>query len=64
MHGSLFSSRGMVGFVYLMVSGGKCMITCVLSNIVLCGVSFVVHSSSSMVRIVIVSWFSFAARQA
>jgi zona occludens toxin (predicted ATPase) len=64
MHGSLFSSWGMVGSVYLMVSGGKCMMTCVSSNIVLCGVSFVVHSSSGMVRIVIVSWFSFVARRA
>ena len=64
MRGSLFSSGGMVGFVYLMVSGGKCMITSVSSNIVLCGVSFVVHSSSGMARLVIVSWFSFAARRA
>jgi hypothetical protein len=64
MRGSLFSSGGMVGSVYLMVSGRKCMMTCVSSNIVFCGVSFVVHSSSGMVRIVIVSWFSFAARRA
>jgi hypothetical protein len=49
MHGSLFSSGGMIGSVYIMVSGGKCMMTCV---------------SSGMVRIVIVSWFSFVARQA
>jgi hypothetical protein len=55
MRGSLFSSRGMVGSEYTMVSGGKCMMTCVSSNIVLYGVSFVVHSSSGMVRIVIVS---------
>jgi hypothetical protein len=40
MHGSLFSSGGMIGSVYIMVSGGKCMMTCV---------------SSGMVRIVIVS---------
>jgi hypothetical protein len=31
------------------------MMTCVSSNIILYGVSFVVHSSSSIVRIVIVS---------
>jgi hypothetical protein len=64
MCGSLFSLGGMVGSVYIMVSGGKCMMTCVSSNIVLYGASFVVHSSSGMVRIVIVSWFSFAARRA
>jgi hypothetical protein len=64
MCGSLFSSGDMVGPVYIMVSGGKCMVTCVSSNIVLYGVSFVVHSSSGMVRIVIVFWFSFAARRA
>jgi hypothetical protein len=40
------------------------MMTCVSSNIVLYGASFVVHSSSGMVRIVIVSWFSLAARRA
>jgi hypothetical protein len=55
MRGSLFSSGGMVGYEYIMVLGGKCMMTCVSSNIVLYGVSFVVHSSSRMVRIVIVS---------
>jgi hypothetical protein len=55
MRGSLFSSGGMVGSVYVMVSGGKCMMTCVSSNIVLYGVSFVVHSASGMVRMVIVS---------
>jgi hypothetical protein len=64
MHGSLFSSGGMVGSVYVMVLGGKCMMTCVSSNIVLCGASFVVHSSSGMVRMVTVSRFSFAARRA
>jgi hypothetical protein len=64
MRGSLFSSGDMVGSVYIMVPGGKCMMTCVSSNIVLYGASFVVHSSFGMVRIVIVSWFSFAARQA
>jgi hypothetical protein len=64
MHGSLFNSGGMVGFVYIMVSGGKCIMTCVSSNIVLYGASFVVHSSFGMVRIVIGSWFSFAARRA
>jgi hypothetical protein len=61
---SLFRSLDMVGSVYIMVSGGKCMMTCASSNIVLYGASFVVHSSSGMVRIVIVSWFSFAARRA
>jgi hypothetical protein len=45
----------MVGFEYVMVLGGKCMMTCVSSSIVLYGVSFVVHSSFGMVRIVIVS---------
>ena len=64
MHGSLFSSGGIVGYVYVMVLGGKCMMTCVSSNVVLYGASFVVHSSFRMVRIVIVSWFSFAARWA
>jgi hypothetical protein len=64
MRGSLFSSGAMVGSVYIMVSGGKCMMMCVSSNVVLYGASFVVHSSSGMVRIVIVFWFSFAARRA
>jgi hypothetical protein len=41
-------------FLYVMVNGGKWMLTCVSSNLVLYGVSFVVHSSSGMVRIVIV----------
>jgi hypothetical protein len=54
----------MVGSVYIIVSGGKWMMTCVSLKVVLYGVSFVVHSSSGMVRMVIVSWFSFAARQA
>jgi hypothetical protein len=54
MRGSLFISGGMVGSVYIMVSGGKCMVTCVSSNKVLCGASFVVQSSSGMVRIVMV----------
>jgi hypothetical protein len=40
------------------------MMTCMSSNIVLCSASFVVHSSSSIVRMVIVSWLSFAARRA
>jgi hypothetical protein len=35
--------------------------TYVSSNIVLCGALFVVHSSSGIVKMVIVSWFSFAA---
>jgi hypothetical protein len=63
MHVSLFISGSMVGFVYIIVSGGKCMVTC-MSNIVLYGASFVVQSSSGMVRIVMVFWFSFAARRA
>ena len=40
------------------------MMTCISSNIVLCGALFVVHSSFGIVRMVIVSWFSFAARWA
>jgi hypothetical protein len=55
MQGSLFSFGNMVGFVYVMVSDVKCMLTCVSSNLVLYGVSFVVHSLSGIVRIVIVS---------
>jgi hypothetical protein len=63
MRGSLLSLGGMVGSVYVMVSGGKCIssYTCVSSYIDLYGVLFVVHSPSGMVRIVNVSWFSFAA---
>jgi hypothetical protein len=57
IRGSLFSSGGMVGFVYVMVSGAKCILTCVSSNLVLYGVSFVVHSSSGIVRMVMVFWF-------
>jgi hypothetical protein len=34
MRGSLFSSGGMVGSEYIIVSGGKCMMTCVSSNAV------------------------------
>jgi hypothetical protein len=60
MRGSLFSFGGMVGSVYVMVFGVKCILTCVSSNLVLYGVSFVVHSLSGIVRIVIVSWFSCA----
>jgi hypothetical protein len=37
-----------------MAFAGKYMLTCVSSNLVLYGVSFVVHSSSSMVSMVIV----------
>jgi hypothetical protein len=44
LQGSLLSSGGMVGFLYVMVSGVKWMLTCVSSNLVLYGVSFVVHS--------------------
>jgi hypothetical protein len=54
LRGSLLSSGGMVGSLYVMVLGRKWMLTCVSSNLVLYGVSFVVHSSSGMVRIVIV----------
>jgi hypothetical protein len=54
MRGSLSSSGGMVGSMYFMVSGGKCIMTCVSSNVVLYGVLFVVHSTSGMVRMVIV----------
>jgi hypothetical protein len=54
LRGSLLSSGGMVGSLYVMVSGGKWMLTCVSSNLVLYGVSFVVHSSSGMVSMVIV----------
>jgi hypothetical protein len=61
MRGSLFNSGGMVGSVYVMVFGAKCILTCVSSNLVLYGVSFVVHSSSGIVRMVMVSWFSCAA---
>jgi hypothetical protein len=51
LRGSLLSSGGSL---YIMESGGKWMLTCVSSNLVLYGVSFVVHSLSGMVRIVIV----------
>jgi hypothetical protein len=54
LRGSLLSSGGMVGSSYVMVSGGKWMLTCVLSNLVSYGVSFVVHSLSGMVSMVIV----------
>jgi hypothetical protein len=58
MRGPLFSFGGIVGSVYFLLSGMKCMMTCVSSNVVLYGVSSVVHSSSSMVRMVTVFWFS------
>jgi hypothetical protein len=45
LRGSLLNSGGMVGSLYIMVFGGKWMLTCVSSNLVLYGVSFVVHSS-------------------
>jgi hypothetical protein len=64
MRGSLFSSGGIVGSVYFMLSGVKCKMTCISLKDVLYGVSFVVHSSSGIVRMVIVFWFSFAARHA
>jgi hypothetical protein len=64
MRGSLFNSGGMVGSVYIMASTGKCMMTCVSSKIVMYGASFVVHSSTGMVRVVTVPWFSFVARRA
>jgi hypothetical protein len=44
MRGSLLSSGGMVGSSYVMVFGEKWMLTCVSSNLVLYGVSFVVHA--------------------
>jgi uncharacterized membrane protein YwzB len=50
LRGSLLSSRGIVGSLYIMVFGGKCMLTCVSSNLVLYGVSFIVHSSSGWLR--------------
>jgi hypothetical protein len=40
------------------------MMTCVSSKMVLYGASFVVHYVSGMVRMVVVLWFSFAARRA
>jgi hypothetical protein len=64
MRGSLFSSGDIVGSMYFMLSSVKCTITCVSSKEILYGVSFVVHSSSGMVRMVIVFWFFFAARRA
>jgi hypothetical protein len=54
LRGSLLSSGGMVGSLYVMVPGKKWMLTCVSSNLILYGVSFVVHSSSGMVRMVTV----------
>jgi hypothetical protein len=54
----------MVGSLYVMVSGGKWMLTCMSSNLVLYGVSFVVHSSSGMVSMVIVLWLSCASSRA
>jgi hypothetical protein len=64
LRGSLLSSGGIVGSLYVMVPGGKWMLTCVSSNLVLYGMSFVVHSLSRMVRIVIVFWFACAASRA
>jgi hypothetical protein len=54
LRGSLLSSGGMVGSLYVIVHGGKWMLTCVSSKLVLYGVSFVVHSSSGMVSMIIV----------
>jgi hypothetical protein len=54
LRGSLLSSGDMIGSLYMMVPSGKWMLTCVSSSLVLYGVSFVVHSLSGMVRIVIV----------
>jgi hypothetical protein len=54
LRGSLLSSGGMVGSLYVIVSSGKWMLTCVLSNLVLYGVLFVVHSSSGMAKMVTV----------
>jgi hypothetical protein len=64
VQGSLFSSGDIVGSMYVMVSSAKYILTCVSLNFVLYGVSFVVHSLSGMVRIVIVSWFSCADSRA
>jgi hypothetical protein len=50
----LLNSGGMVGSLYIMVFAGKYMFKCVSSNLVLYGASFVVHSSSGMVSMVIV----------
>ena len=61
-HGSLLNSGGMVGSVYVMESGRKCIMTWMSSNIVLYGVLFIVHSSSDIVKMVIVSWFFCAAK--
>jgi hypothetical protein len=49
-----FGRYGWFFVYYIMESGGKWMLTCVSSNLVLYGMSFIVHSSSGMVRIVIV----------
>jgi hypothetical protein len=54
LRGSLLSSGGMVGSLYVIVLGGKWMLTWVSTNVVLYGASFVVHSSSGMVSMVIV----------
>ena len=54
LQGSLLNSGEMVGSLYVMGPGRKWMLTCVSSNLVSYGVSFIVHSLSRMVRIVIV----------
>ena len=64
MHGSLFSSGGIVGSEYIMESKRKYIMMWVSSEIVLYGASFMVHSSSGTVRMVIVSWSSCTARRA
>ena len=51
IRGSLFSLGEIVGSMYVMESGRKYIMTWVSSNIVLYGVSFIVHSSLGIVRI-------------
>ena len=45
MRGPLFSSGGIVGSVYFMLSGMKCLMTCVSSNVVcmVCHLWFILH---------------------
>ena len=64
LQGECFNAGFLFSYVYFMLFGVKDMMTCVSSKEVLYGVSIVVHSSFGMVRMVIVFWFSFAARRA
>ena len=50
----LFSSRGIVGSLYVIVSASMCAITCVSGKGPMCGVWFWYHLLSGMVNIVIV----------